>query len=102
MFNPAEPVALTREIPESLGGLMTGYWQVIAENTGLDIKHIARQSLLAPVKCCVKSLEFAADREIQTTGDNPGASAGEASVEKAYEYLKALSQALRARFVLDI
>jgi hypothetical protein len=100
---PTEPLLLAKETPESLQYRLLDYWEVVAKNTSLPTGQIAAQALLAPAKCCVKSLEFTSagekseDCEIELA---PGLSAEEESVEKAYGYLREISATLRKKFKL--
>ena len=40
---PIDSESLVRETPEMLARLLSGYWEVVAENTGLSAKQIAEQ-----------------------------------------------------------
>lgn len=99
---PTEPVSLSKETPETLAGRLIDYWEVVSQNTGLPVIQIARQALVAPAKCCVKSLEFnTSDNSTAcATRGSTGSTAEEQSVEKAYTYLKILSQILKDKFNL--
>lgn len=99
---PTEPVSLGKETPEKLAERLLGYWEVVSQNTGLSSKQIAEQSLVAPAKCCVKSLEFSTGdtKTVCEPGSDTGSTTEEQSVEKAYGYLKTLSQILREKFNL--
>ena len=99
---PTEPVSLSKETPETLAQRLLDYWEVVSQNTGLPAKQIAEQALVAPAKCCVKSLEFSKDvnKADSQPEENPGSTTEEKSVEKAYNYLRTLSQILRDKFAL--
>ncbi|MFC2001884.1 hypothetical protein ACFLUZ_05215 [Chloroflexota bacterium] len=99
---PTEPVSLSKETPETLVKRLLDYWEVVSHKTGLPIKQIAEQALIAPAKCCVKSLEFSpSDKTVANgTENNPVLTTEEQSVEKAYAYLKTLSQILKSKFGL--
>jgi len=97
---PTEPAVLSQETPETIANLVLGYWEAISQNTGLSMKQIAGQALLAPAKCCVKSMEFSdRDKKVGTTGET-SIITEEESVEQAYAYLKELSEMLRDKFRL--
>jgi hypothetical protein len=98
---PTEPLQLERETPESLFERLLGYWKVVTGDTGLSGKEIAAQALLAPAKCCVKSLEFMGNADKQESCKiqiAPGLTAEEQSVEKAYGYLREISEMLRGKY----
>ena len=95
---PTDPALANQETPESLTERLLGYWQVVADEAGLPVPQVARQALLAPAKCCVKSLEFAAVNSEISCGSNTESTTEEQSVASAYEKLKAVSAKLRGRF----
>lgn len=99
---PTEPVGLAKETPETLANLLLGYWEIVSQHTNLPTRQIAEQALVAPAKCCVKSLEFSA--RSSTAACNIEAShditVEEQSVERAYLYLRTLSEILRDKFDL--
>ncbi|MFC1872447.1 hypothetical protein ACFLYV_01830 [Chloroflexota bacterium] len=107
---PTEPLGIEKETPGSLAQRLVGYWEVITANTDLAAEDIARGALLAPAKCCVKSLEFAnaeaTDSKPAPTRFGCGASqhgkgsAEEQSVTLGYEYLKQVSRILREKYHL--
>jgi len=99
---PTEPVSLGKETPETLAGRLLGYWEVVSQNTDLSAKKIAEQALVAPAKCCVKSLEFSKDvnKADYQPEESAGLTAEEQSVERAYDYLRTLSQILKDKFAL--
>ncbi|SPF43040.1 conserved hypothetical protein [Syntrophobacter sp. SbD1] len=75
-FEPFE-----KESIESLEKRLLDYWQIL-ERSGIDRRFLISRSMLSPATCCLV---------------NPD---GEATVESAFETVKALSQRLRERFVL--
>ena len=99
---PTEPAVLGRETPETLSRLIQGYWEAVSQSTGLPVKQIAEQALIAPAKCCVQSMDFSTGKNTATCemGESSGATAEEQSVEKAYSYLKTLSETLKDKFGL--
>ncbi len=97
---PTEPAVLSQETPETIATLILGYWEIISQNSDLPMEQIARQALLAPAKCCVKSMEFSdRDKKACETGST-NLITEEQSVEQAYTYLKTLSGMLRDKFGL--
>lgn len=100
---PTDSTGLTRETPETLARLLTGYWEVIARNTGLTPKQIAEQALVAPARCCLKNIgqvgavDEVAEQKVET-GQIP--SIEERLVEKAFGFLPELSQTLRDKYDL--
>jgi hypothetical protein len=67
------------------------------ENTGLPLKQIAMQALVAPARCCLSDIGqiSAADKkagECQISGTE------ESIVEKAFAFLPELSQILRDKY----
>ncbi len=100
---PTGPVSLNKETPETLAKLLLGYWEVVSRNAGLPIKQIAERALIAPAKCCIKSLEqsSASDDIIgcEIKG-NHNLVIEEQLVETAFAHLKALSGILKDKFGL--
>lgn len=96
---PTDSTNLERETVASLFDLLTGYWQVIARESGIETRQIAAQSLLAPARCCLKNIGQAGSVE-----DAPHAAGclvspvEERLVETAFGVLKELSGALRQSF----
>ncbi len=95
---PTEPALLARETPDSLTARLLDYWTVISDQAGIALRDIARQALIAPAKCCLRSADAAA-RHVSGTC---AVYVEEESVEKAFDYLKAVSQRLKDRFSLPI
>jgi len=99
---PTDSISLSTETPASLFKLLTGYWDVVAQNAGLVMKDIARQALIAPARCCLKNIGKVGARDDTSTGmiSGNGATSEEQVVEKAFGYLKSLSGLLREKFYL--
>lgn len=99
---PTGSASLGRSGPEALAARLEGYWRVIQEHAGLELKQIAAQALLAPARCCLVDLEM--DDSDQSCAVSPGEErehgAEEALVERAFEGLKAVSLLLREKFAL--
>ncbi len=95
---PTEPAVLKKETPETLLALLLGYWDVISRNAGIAMEQIAAQSLVAPAKCCVKSMDFSSRGKETAATESCSLMTEEQSVEQAYTYLKWLSSTLRDKF----
>jgi hypothetical protein len=94
---PTESTALARHTPETLAAILSDYWEVVSENTGLSLNQIARQALVAPARCCLSDIS-------QVTIASKKAdecqifSSEEETVEKAFTFLPELSQILRDKY----
>jgi hypothetical protein len=100
---PTDSDSLNRETTESLLQHLRGYWQVVAKETGLAVEHIARQSLIAPARCCLKNIGnvgAVGEAEGQKSEKHPSANIEEVLVEKAFAVLKQMSLSLRDAFSL--
>lgn len=100
---PTDSTSLGKEMPETLAGLLTSYWEVVSRNTGLTPKRIAAQALLAPARCCLKNIGQvgAVDEIAGQLGDKCQVSSlEEGLVEKAFAFLQELSQLLRDKYRL--
>ena len=100
---PTDSESLTKETPETLAKLLSGYWEVVSLNTGLSAKQIAEQALIAPARCCLKNVGQVGASDDKAAGETRGSSnltVEERLVEKAYGYLKALSEILKDKFDL--
>ena len=84
-----------------LANLLVNYWEVVSSNTELSPKQIAEQALVAPARCCLKSIEQADAVEGTSESESPTcrlSSVEEEIVGKAFAYLKEISQILRDRY----
>lgn len=100
---PTDSTNLERETPESLGSRLAGYWESISQHTGLAPGQIAEQSLLAPARCCLKNtgqVGAAGEAACPITKKGAGSSIEESLVERAFGYLKEMSQILKDRYHL--
>ncbi len=100
---PTDSEGLTKETPETLARLLSGYWEVVSLNTGLSAKQIAEQALIAPARCCLKNVGRVGagdDTTTHNTMGNPGLTVEERLVERAFVYLGALSEILKDKFDL--
>jgi len=98
---PAESTILSKETPETLASLLTGYWEKISQDTGLALEQIAEQSLLAPARCCLRDIG-----QSVMAGDAVGSekqacrlsTIEEEVVGKAFIYLREISVTLKDRY----
>jgi hypothetical protein len=94
---PTESTVLATQTPETLAAILSDYWYVISENTGLSLNQIARQALVAPARCCLSDIG-------QTSTTDKKASKCQVSnseeriVEKAFAFLPEISRILRDRY----
>jgi len=91
---PTEFKALEIQTPEKLESILSGYWEVITENTGLSLEQIAEQALIAPARCCLVDISIDSSERSKTSNIE------ERIVEKAFSFLSELSQRLRERYRL--
>ena len=94
---------LQRETPETLAGRLIGYWDVIAQNTQVSVKKIAQQALIAPARCCIKSVdtfEAGHDMKIMNKNGTHFPETEEKIVEQAFSYVHEISSILKQRFHL--
>ena len=96
---PTESTTLAAQTPDTLAAILSDYWELIGENTGLAVKQIAEQALVAPARCCLKDTgeamsATALGEECQVTNLE------ERTIEKAFAFLPQLSLILRDRYGL--
>ncbi len=100
---PTESAILAKETPETLTRLLIGYWEVISRHTGLSLKQIAEQALVAPARCCLKNIGRVGASDDAAAGETkgrPGSTVEERLVERAFAYLGTLSEVLKDKFNL--
>jgi len=100
---PTDSESLTKETPETLARLLSSYWEVVSLNTGLSTRQIAEQALIAPARCCLKNVGRVGASDDTAAAETIGSSdltVEEQLVEKAFGYLRALSEILKDRFSL--
>lgn len=73
--------------------LLLNYWETISENTELDSEEIARQSLLAPARCCLKEINLNGNAREVTNVE-------EKIVERAFSLLREISNIIKERYNL--
>jgi len=98
---PTDSSTLEREDPRSLSGRLIDYWGVVAENTNIGLERIARQSLVAPARCCLKNIGAVGGEgeSCERPGSCGISSVEEQIVEKAFSYLHEVSRILKDRFI---
>jgi len=87
--------ALSTQTPEKLSSILSDYWKVISDNTGLSLEEIAEQALIAPARCCLRDIAS------ETTGKCEIPNVEEKIVEKAFAFLQEISQILQQRYGLE-
>jgi hypothetical protein len=100
---PTDSDNLSQHTPETLAALLLGYWESLSDNTRILVKRIAEQALLAPARCCLKNVGCVGARDdVPKSGarQTPSLTTEEQLVEKAFVYLKSLSEILRDRLAL--
>ncbi len=96
---PTESTTLAAQTPDTLAAILSDYWEVVGENTGLAVNRIAEQALVAPARCCLKDTGQASSAT--ATGEECQVSnLEESTVEKAFAFLPQLSLILRDRYGL--
>jgi hypothetical protein len=91
---PTESSILSIQTPEGLASILSNYWQVISENTGMSLRQIAEQALIAPARCCLR------DIAPETMGKCEILNVEEKIVEKAFAYLPEISMILKRKYEL--
>jgi hypothetical protein len=94
---PTESTVLATQTPKTLAKTLSGYWEVVSQNTDLSLNQIAMQALVAPARCCLSDIGQS------STVDKEQAkcqvySSEEKIVEKAFAFLPELSQILRDKY----
>jgi hypothetical protein len=97
---PTDAATLAAETPETLTGRLMKYWDIVADNSPVSAKQIARQALVAPARCSLKNLGLvgAQDEKPKAKATRTGDSTiEETTVELAFDYLRRISRNLRSR-----
>jgi hypothetical protein len=94
---PTDSTVLATQTPKTLATTLSGYWEVVSQNTGLPLDQIATQALVAPARCCLSDIgqSSTVDKE---QGMCKVSSSEEKIVEKAFAFLPELSQILRDNY----
>ncbi|MFA4915770.1 MAG: hypothetical protein WC560_03765 [Syntrophales bacterium] len=96
---PTESTILAGETPETLAKRLIDYWEVVVRNTDLTREQISEQALVAPARCCLRDISLNGNEiagQIQGKGHVPPVE--ERIVEKAFDFLRELSQILREKY----
>jgi len=94
---PTESTVLATQTPETLAAILSDYWAVISESTGLSLNQIAMQALVAPARCLLSDLGQVST-DAKKASECQVSSSEEGIVEKAFAFLPELSQILRDRY----
>jgi hypothetical protein len=94
---PTESAVLAAQTPEALSGILSDYWRVVAESTGLSLDRIAAQALVAPSRCCLSDIGQPASADEGATGCRLTTSE-EKTVEKAFAFVAEVSRILRHKY----
>jgi len=100
---PTDSSTLELETAEKLAERLCSYWQVVGDNSGVLMVEIAEQALVAPARCCLKNIGQVGAHDEKMKNRNKEAQNStieEKVVEKAFDYLKMVSQILKKRFNL--
>jgi len=100
---PTDSESLAKETPHTLASLLSGYWEIVSRNTGLPVKQIAEQALIAPARCCLKNMGRVGASDDSTAHAASGGldlTVEERLVEEAFGHLRALSTILKDKFGL--
>ena len=98
---PTSGEGVFSETPDTLVRQLTRSWDVITENSDISAERIARQSLIAPAKCCIinavsinvdSTIEKGEGKAYQINGTE------ESNVEKAFHNVRKVSSLLKKRF----
>jgi len=101
---PTDSATLESQTAAGLAEMLVGYWKVVTDNSGIPLDEIARQALIAPARCCLKNVCAVGandDIKIRNNPDGADLSIEEQVVEKAFAYLREISEILRKKFRLD-
>jgi hypothetical protein len=94
---PTESTALATQTPETLARILSDYWDVVSESTGLSLNQIAMQALVAPARCCLSDIGQSSTTD-KKAGECQVSNSEEKIVEKAFAFLPELSQILRDKY----
>lgn len=100
---PTDSTSLGQETPVTLSRRLADYWEVVSQNTVMKPEQVARQALIAPARCCLRNIGQvgAVDEKVnEAAGKGRVSSIEERIVEKAFAYLKEISQILRDKYSL--
>jgi hypothetical protein len=95
---PTESTVLATQTPETLATILSDYWEVISESTGLSLNQIAMQALVAPARCCLSDIGQISTTNKRVNECQPTSSSEEMIVEKAFAFLPELSRILSDKY----
>jgi hypothetical protein len=98
---PTDSSTLSGQTVEKLLALLEGYWQKVSQGAELSLETIARQSLIAPARCCLKNIGLSGATDDCHLGEvrSTAGSVEEALVEMAFSYVRKMSQRLKERYL---
>jgi hypothetical protein len=94
---PTESTILATQTPETLARILSDYWAVVSESTGISLNQIAMQALVAPARCCLSDIGVSSTTD-KKAGECQVSNSEEKIVEKAFAFLPELSQILRHKY----
>ena len=94
---PTESTVLATQTPETLAAILSDYWAVVSENTGLSLNQIAMQALVAPARCLLSDIGQVST-DAKKASECQVSSSEEGIVEKAFAFLPELSEILRDKY----
>ncbi len=89
---PTDSATLSLQTPEKLASLLSEYWNTISEFTGVTLKEISDQALIAPARCCLRDLGAETNEQCSLPGNE------EKIVEKAFGFLMEISKILKEKY----
>ena len=94
---PTDSAVLANENPQSLSKRLLEYWDAIESSTGIPVKAIGKQSLIAPARCCLSDIGQLLN--VEGPKDNLESSCEFTSIEeeivgKAFGFLREISRIL--------
>lgn len=94
---PTDSTVLATQTPETLAAILSDYWRVVSDTTGLSLAQIAAQALVAPARCCLSDIGQTGTTE-QGAGGCRLSSSEESTVERAFSFLPEVSQILKDKY----
>ena len=94
---PTDSTVLATQTPEILAAILSDYWEVVSESTGLSLDQIAMQALVAPARCCLSDIALLNTID-KKAGECQISSFEEKIVEKAFAFLPEVSRILRDKY----
>jgi hypothetical protein len=94
---PTESAVLAAQTPEKLAAVLSDYWQVVSDTTGLPLDQLAAQALVAPARCCLSDIGLTGGADESTTGCRLS-TFEESTVEKAFAFVAEVSRILKDKY----